>query len=94
VLVLATLSETTDEPLDDTAFDQARADLEIITERLRQLGGFGGEDLEAYYRRLHDSATALIEEWRQRSMSVITSAPTPPVESALLQRHPTDDYRS
>ena len=31
VLVLATLRETTDEPLDDTALDQARADLEIIT---------------------------------------------------------------
>ena len=51
VLVLATLRETTEEPLDAAALDQAVADLEIIGERLRQLGGFGGEDLEAYYRR-------------------------------------------
>lgn len=83
VLVLATLRETTDEPLDDTALDQARADLEIITERLRQLGGFGGEDLEAYYRRLHDSATALFEEWRTFYDRYNDPAPTPDVESAV-----------
>ncbi|GIR72075.1 MAG: hypothetical protein CM15mP74_33260 [Halieaceae bacterium] len=56
---------TTDEPLDEAALEQARADLEIISERLRQLGGFGGEELEAHYRRLHDSVTALLVEWRQ-----------------------------
>jgi hypothetical protein len=60
VLVLATLRETTDEPLDEAALEQARADLEIISERLRQLGGFGGKELEAHYRRLHDSVTALL----------------------------------
>ena len=38
--------------------------LEIISERLRQLGGFGGGELEAHYRRLHDSVTALLAEWR------------------------------
>ena len=65
VLVLATLRETTDEPLDEAALEQARADLEIISERLRQLGGFGGEELEAHYRRLHDSVTALLAEWQQ-----------------------------
>ena len=63
--MLATLRETTDEPLDEAALEQARADLEIISERLRQLGGFGGEELEAHYRRLHDSVTALLAEWRQ-----------------------------
>ena len=49
VLVLATLRETTDDPLEDSQLDQARADLDIIAERLRQLGNYGGEDLEAYY---------------------------------------------
>ena len=65
VLVLATLRETTDEPLDEAALEQARADLEIISERLRQLGGFGGGELEGHYRRVHDGVTALLAEWQQ-----------------------------
>ena len=83
VLVLATLRETTDEPLDATALGQAFADLEIITERLRQLGGFGGEDLEAYYRRLHDSITALLAEWRQFYDGYNEATPLSDVESAV-----------
>ena len=42
VLVLATLRETTDDPLEDSELDQARADLDIIAERLRHLGAYGG----------------------------------------------------
>ena len=83
VLVLATLRETTDEPLDAAALGQAFADLEIITERLRQLGGFGGEDLEAYYRRLHDSITALLAEWRQFYDGYNEATPLSDVESAV-----------
>lgn len=82
VLVLATLRETTDDPLEDSQLDQARADLDIITERLRQLGSYGGEELEAHYRRLHDSTTTLIEQWRQFYMSYNQTGPTPPVEDA------------
>ena len=63
VLVLATLRETNVDPLDDSAIEQARADLDIISTRLRQLGAYGGTDLEEYYRRLHESATALLNEW-------------------------------
>ena len=83
VLVLATLRETTDEPLDDVALGQARADLEIIGERLRQLGGYGGQDLEAYYRRLHDSVTALLREWQLFYDRYNSIDPLPDVESAL-----------
>ena len=83
VLVLATLRETTDEPLDAAALGQAFADLEIIAERLRQLGGFGGEDLEAYYRRLHDSITALLAEWRQFYDGYNEATPLSDVESAV-----------
>ncbi|MGB1917882.1 MAG: two-component sensor histidine kinase, partial [Luminiphilus sp.] len=83
VLVLATLRETTDEPLDAAALGQAFADLEIITERLRQLGGFGGEELEAYYRRLHDSITALLAEWRQFYDGYNEATPLSDVESAV-----------
>ena len=87
VLVLATLRETTEEPLDASALDQAYADLEIIAERLRQLGGFGGEDLEAYYRRLHDSVTALLEEWRQFYDCLLYTSPSP--RDATLSRMPS-----
>ena len=82
VLVLATLRETTEEPLDAAALSQALADLEIIGERLRQLGGFGGEDLETHYRRLHDSITALIEEWRQFYEGYNEATLLPDVESS------------
>ena len=82
VLVLATLRETTEEPLGNAALDQAFAELEIISERLRQLGGFGGEDLEEYYRRLHDSITALLEEWRQ-FYEAYNETLIPDVESAV-----------
>ena len=54
VLVLATLKETSVDPLDDSAIAQALADLDIISTRLRQLGAYGGADLEDYYRRLHE----------------------------------------
>jgi HAMP domain-containing protein len=82
VLVLATLRETTDDPLEDSELDQARADLDIITERLRQLGAYGGEDLEAHYRRLHDSTTTLMAQWRQFYERYNQAGPTPPVEDA------------
>ena len=83
VLVLATLRGTTEEPLDDVALSQARADLEIIGERLRQLGGYGGADLEDYYRRLHDSVTALLKEWQKFYDRYNGVGPLPDVESAL-----------
>jgi hypothetical protein len=46
VLVLATLRETSVDPLDESAIAQALADLDIISTRLRQLGAYGGADLE------------------------------------------------
>jgi len=82
VLVLATLRETSDEPLEDSRLDQAETDLDIIAERLRQLGSYGGEDLEAYYRRLHESTTTLIAQWRQFYERYNQTGPTPPVEDA------------
>ena len=82
VLVLATLRETTDEPVEDSRLDQAETDLDIIAERLRQLGSYGGEGLEAYYRRLHESTTTLIAQWRQFYERYNQIGPTPPVEDA------------
>ena len=81
--MLATLRETTEEPLDAAALEQARTDFDIISERLRELGGFGGEELEPFYRRLHDSATALLDEWNQFYENYNDTTATPSVESAL-----------
>ena len=83
ILVLATLRETTEDPLESSELDQARADLEIITERLRQLGGYGGTELEPYYRRLFDSTTALLAEWRLFYEQYNDVGPASDVESAL-----------
>jgi len=65
VLVLATLRETTDEPLGDDERLAALQELETISTRLRRLGGLGSDGTEDYYRRLHDSATKLLDLWRR-----------------------------
>lgn len=65
VLVLATLRETTEEPLGDGERLAALQELETISTRLRRLGGLGSDGTEDYYRRLHDSATQLLDLWRR-----------------------------
>ena len=64
VLVLSTLRETTDEPLDVNEQTAALTDLENIETRLRRLGTIGTEGTEDYYRRLQESTTSLISGWR------------------------------
>lgn len=64
VLVLATLRETTEAPLDAEEQRVALEELDTIGQRLRRLGGLGGEGTEDYYRRLHESANTLLAEWR------------------------------
>lgn len=64
VLVLATLRETTDAPLDSAERQSAQQELDNIGLRLRRLGALGGEGTEDYYRRLHASANILLAEWR------------------------------
>ena len=65
ILVLATLRETTDQPLDEQEQLSALEDIDNINQRLRRLGGLGGEGTDAYYRRLHESAGSLIDEWQR-----------------------------
>ncbi|MGB1438443.1 MAG: ATP-binding protein [Luminiphilus sp.] len=63
VLVLATLRETTDDPLGDAERETAMADLALLEQRLQRLGALAGEATDDYYRRLFDSANALLGEW-------------------------------
>ncbi len=65
ILVLATLRETTDQPLGEQEQLSALEDIDNINQRLRRLGALGGEGTDAYYRRLHESAGSLIDEWQR-----------------------------
>lgn len=65
VLVLGTLRETTEEPLGEDEQRAAQETIDNISARLRRLGGLGSDGTADYYRRLHESATQLLEEWRQ-----------------------------
>lgn len=65
VLVLATLRETTDEPLDKAERDTAMADLDALRQRLARLGALAGETTDDYYRRLFNSAAALLGDWEE-----------------------------
>ncbi len=65
VLVLATLRETTEDPLGVNEREAALGELNTIEQRLRRLGALGGEGTEDYYRRLHDSASKLLLDWRR-----------------------------
>jgi signal transduction histidine kinase len=82
VLVLATLRETTDEPLGEKEQAAATDTLGGITAQLRRLGGLGSSGTADYYRRLFNSASKLIEEWRifyrsynERDMTVDVNSP-------------------
>jgi signal transduction histidine kinase len=83
VLVLATLRDTTEEPLGAEERDQALNDLAGIADRIRQLGAFGNVDLEEYYRRFHDTATSLLAEWQAYYQSYNLPGSAPEVESPL-----------
>ena len=64
ILVLATLRETTEQPLGDQERLSALEEIDAISQRLRRLGGLDGGGTDDYYRRLHKSATQLIDEWQ------------------------------
>lgn len=63
-LVLATLRETTEEPLGDAERATATAELDTLRQRLGKLGALGGASTEDYYRRLFGSASQLLDEWQ------------------------------
>jgi len=65
VLVLATLRETTDDSLGQEEQQAAVEDLNSMASQLRGLGAISAEGAEDYYRRLHQSASTLLADWRQ-----------------------------
>jgi signal transduction histidine kinase len=81
VLVLATLRETTEDPLGNDELNTAIDDLEAISTRLRRLGALGIEGTEDYYRRLHESASDLLDLWRRFYNSYNNEGPVPNVDT-------------
>lgn len=81
VLVLATLRETTEEPLGETELSTAITELDDIGTRLRRLGALGIEGTEEYYRRLFDSASDLVLLWRRFYDSYNGDGPVPNVDT-------------
>ncbi len=63
VLVLATLSGTTNSPLEDTELATAVSDLDEIIEQVNELGEFSNASLEYYYKRFYESITELLAKW-------------------------------
>jgi len=64
ILVLSTLRETTEEPLDSSERDSALSELQGIDAKVRRLGTIGNEGTEDYYLRLKDSTTLLLAGWQ------------------------------
>ncbi len=63
VQVLSALRETNSAPLDRGDRQQATAQLEIISDRLRELGGLSEVDTELAFRALYKETAALLESW-------------------------------
>ena len=62
-LVLATLRETTDEPLDSVELQQAEDDIRNITLKIRELGELSHGVTQAHYQKLSTSSNKLLEGW-------------------------------
>jgi len=82
-LVLATLRETTEEPLGDAERATATAELDTLRQRLGKLGALGGASTEDYYRRLFGSASQLLDEWQSFYNNYNRSGSQSAVESPI-----------
>jgi len=98
VLVLATLRETTEEPLDEAEKTAALEDLQTLQRRLMRLGSLGSEATEDYYQRLEESAAGLLSEWltfynRYNELGVRLAVESPVSYNDTLQRLEELDQR-
>ncbi|MCB1675286.1 MAG: two-component sensor histidine kinase, partial [Halioglobus sp.] len=63
ILVLATLRDTTDDPLESAELSQAEAELAEITKKIRRLGRLSHNATEFHYQQLRQSSSALLQGW-------------------------------
>jgi signal transduction histidine kinase len=62
-LVLATLRETTEEPLDSEELQQAERDIDKITLKVQQLGRLSQDVTQLQYLKLSQSSARLLQKW-------------------------------
>ncbi len=62
-LVLSTLRETTEEPLDPSEMEQAEDDIGVISAKIEDLGDLSHDITQLHYQKLWQSGTALLEGW-------------------------------
>jgi signal transduction histidine kinase len=63
ILVLATLRETTDDPLGEAEKSQESADLAAIRQRIEDLGAVSRDVTQLQYERLQEAAERLLGNW-------------------------------
>ncbi|GAB3279116.1 sensor histidine kinase [Parahaliea aestuarii] len=63
ILVLATLRETTGEPLDSQELARAEADITDIRGKVSQLGELSHEVTQLHFQKLKDSSNDLLDSW-------------------------------
>jgi signal transduction histidine kinase len=62
-LVLSTLRETTEDPLDPSEMEQAEDDIGVISAKIEDLGDLSHDITQLHYQKLWQSGTALLEGW-------------------------------
>ncbi|MBN7796052.1 sensor histidine kinase [Parahaliea mediterranea] len=63
ILVLATLRETTSDPLEPRELAQAEADIASVRGKIRQLGDLSHEVTQHHYQKLWQSSNTLLDGW-------------------------------
>lgn len=63
ILVLATLRETTQAPLDSLELAQAESDIASVRNKISQLGELSHEVTQPHFQKLQESSDALLDGW-------------------------------
>ena len=63
ILVLATLRDTTDDPLDSAELQQAEDAIATVIDKIQKLGKLSHSVNELHYEQLWDSADRLLQSW-------------------------------
>ncbi len=63
ILILATLRETTDDPLEDAELNQAEDAFVMINDKIQELGSLSHSDTERNYELLWQSSSQLLKRW-------------------------------
>ena len=83
ILVLATLRDTTDDPLESTELTQAETELTEITQKIQRLGRLSHNVTEFHYQQLWRSSSDLLQGWLAFYRNYNDPAFNPDIEDPL-----------